>query len=695
MALDVILNLGLVASGNGGVVMTSRNFAVRPWALSRRGLMTGAGGLGLAAVAGPAAARRVEPHALADFFVRDTVRHVALSPSGNLIAIIRELTEDGTRRAVLDVIDAADTVSPPKRSTIGDVDCEAMEWAGDDRLLVRVAVTMLSRRDHDSARSFIADTREEITSRRMISIDPATGGAVVLFENQLVRMQHTRNLGRVVDLMPDDPEAVLMMAPAPTGVYALYRVNVFTGHADEIDRGTPNTFGWETQNGVPILRYDVIGSGNAFRIMARGPGERDWRFARRVRMNEAPDFVWIASTDRAGVIVVATRLEGEDVMTVRELDVETWTFGAPIAARERADVVGGLVDDRGDYLAAIYWNDRVEYDFATPDLAPHHRAMNRFFDDECNVRLVDIDRSHNRFVAYVSGTNEPGAWYLYDRAGRSFINLTPRTALQADRLGRGEALDVTTRDGATIRAYLTAPAGGAPGPLIVMPHGGPEVRDLMDWDRTVQVLAAQGWWVLQPNFRGSGGYGLDFAGEGWGRWGERMQEDVEDAVDHVVRTRGLDADRVGIMGASYGGYAALMGAVRRPDLYKAAVAICGVFDLPDMLAYEERDDRSPDNVVFEYWTQRIGDRNTDATALAQASPRRRSAEIRCPVILVHGVDDPIVPVVQSRRMRDALARAGGRVELVEVRDAGHGDWEDDVEQGLLARYIALFRTAFA
>lgn len=228
-----------------------------------------------------------------------------------------------------------------------------------------------------------------------------------------------------------------------------------------------------------------------------------------------------------------------------------------------------------------------------------------------------------------------------------------------------------------------------------MPHGGPELRDHRGYDRQVQVLAAQGWWVLQPNFRGSGGYGLDFAQQGWRRWGERMQEDVEDAVAQVLRDKGLDGDRVAIMGASYGGYAALMGAVRRPDLYKAAIAICGVSDLPDMLAAEKRDDDTPTREVFGFWKKRIGDPETDGPMLEAASPRRRAAEIVCPILLVHGVDDQIVPVAQSRIMNSALRSARKAVELVEVPDAGHGDWEDEVEQDLMKRYVALLGRVFA
>ncbi|MFC7377828.1 alpha/beta hydrolase family protein [Brevundimonas sp. GCM10030266] len=222
-----------------------------------------------------------------------------------------------------------------------------------------------------------------------------------------------------------------------------------------------------------------------------------------------------------------------------------------------------------------------------------------------------------------------------------------------------------------------------------------ELRDTQGWDREVQALAAQGWWVLRPNFRGSGGYGLGFASQGWTRWGDRMQEDVEDAVALAIESKGLDATRVAIIGSSYGGYAALMGAVRRPDLYKAAIGICGVYDLPDMLAWEEREDDQPGKPVYDFWVRRIGDPRTVGPALQAASPRRRVAEVSCPVLLVHGVDDKVVPIVQSRRMNDALRAAGKSVELVEVADAGHADWTASEGEVLMRRYVALLRTAFA
>jgi dipeptidyl aminopeptidase/acylaminoacyl peptidase len=138
-----------------------------------------------------------------------------------------------------------------------------------------------------------------------------------------------------------------------------------------------------------------------------------------------------------------------------------------------------------------------------------------------------------------------------------------------------------------------------------------------------------------------------------------------------------------------------MGATRRPDLYKAAISICGVGDLVDMLEWERREDDWPGQPIYQFWIKRIGDPAAIGPALEAASPRRRAGDIQCPVLLVHGVDDPIVPVAQSRRMRDALNRAGRAVELIEVEDAGHGDWEDSQEQMLMERYVGLLRRAFA
>jgi pimeloyl-ACP methyl ester carboxylesterase len=663
--------------------------------LSRRGLLVGAGAMAGAALA-PAGLARAQDGAypLADFFVPEKTRGAALSPSGGRIAVLEQIGTEAAPRGAIDIVQADDPEGQRRRLDLGPVEIDLLEWANDDRLLVRVVITGTTSR-RSQAGSNVKQSGIEYRMRRVLSVHAGTGAIVVLFNDQPRRMRETLDMGRIIDFLPADPQHVLMAAWEADGVLGLHRVNVDTGAATRLERGGSGTYLWRTKDGVPVLRHDINSRATLETIYVRAPGETEWKLARRTRVREAPDFSWVGGSDKPGVVLVAARMDHEDVISVREMDLATTALGPPLNARPGRDVLYGLKDSAGRYLGAAYYGERFEYEFAEPALIPHHRALNRFFDNECEVHLTDVDTARNRFIAHVTGPREPGAWFFYDKTARAIVNIGQARELDPARMGASETLQVRTRDGATIEAYLTAAAGGRPGPLIVLPHGGPEVRDGLGWDRQVQVLAAQGWWVLRPNFRGSGGYGQAFAQQGWARWGERMQDDVEDAVAQAIALRGLDASKVGIMGTSYGAYAALMGAVRRPDLYKAAVGICGVYDLPDVLAWEEREDDIPGKPIYEFWTRRIGDRAAIGPALEAASPRRRAAEIACPVVLVHGVEDPVLPVIQSRRMRDALRGAGKTVELIEVEDFGHADWEDPKERELMTRYVALFRQAFA
>lgn len=249
------------------------------------------------------------------------------------------------------------------------------------------------------------------------------------------------------------------------------------------------------------------------------------------------------------------------------------------------------------------------------------------------------------------------------------------------------------RDGATMRAYLTKPLAAGPRPLVVMPHGGPEMRDHHAYDVYAQIFAAQGWLVLQPNFRGSGGYGRAYADAGRGRWGDLMQEDVEDAVAQVLASGRADPKRVAIWGASYGGYAALMGAVRNPDLYKAAVSLAGPADLMQFM--DDRRSYGLDNPYYQYWVRTVGDPKANGATLQKFSPAKRAGEIKAPVLLVHGLDDDNVLPNQSRIMAAALRAAGKPVVHMEIRGAGHSDWDEDDERKLMETSVAFLAKALA
>jgi dipeptidyl aminopeptidase/acylaminoacyl peptidase len=241
------------------------------------------------------------------------------------------------------------------------------------------------------------------------------------------------------------------------------------------------------------------------------------------------------------------------------------------------------------------------------------------------------------------------------------------------------------RDGLDISGYLTRPPNAAAAkklPLIVYPHGGPEARDYLDFDRSVQFYAARGYAVFQPNFRGSNGFGDSFVRAGYLEWGRKMQDDITDGVDYLVKQGFVDPARICIVGASYGGYAALAGAAFTPDLYKCAVSIAGIGDIPEMLAFDKKQvgGKSQD---YEYMKSQVGDPEKDLEHMQAISPIRHVDAIKAPVLLVHGTDDYIVSFDQSVAMKRALDKSGRPTELIRLKDEGHPSWSWDNEKLVL------------
>lgn len=679
----------------------------------------GAPWLAAAAARAEGAAAPVVPHALEEFYGETDTYDAALSPDGARIAVLRTRLEplgdskndkgeaadlmrellgsprprgaDGkemARVAYVDLVDAANPERVQQTVRIGDYTVDAVEWGSADRLLVFVRMTSIN------PMAIILGSKAgslTLAVRRVLSVTADGKGSVVLF-NDPKMLSNVYDLATIVDYLPDDPLHVLMQAvDIRARAMALFRVNIETGEAVRSEIGRWNTVGWVTDRGAPVLRYDSNSKGTVQRVYARVTPAAPWKFVRRTRTNQEPEFFYVGPSGRPGVILAGARKDEEDTIAVRELNLATLEFGPPLHRRDGHDVVGSFVDEKGRLLGVKYMEDRVVYAFTDPAMEGHFRAINRYLGDERNVSFFDVDEFHTRFIAYVSGPRDPGQQVFYDKAAKRVVSLgSLRPNLSEARLGRSEAIRVKTRDGTVIPAYLTAPPGGRRGPLVVWPHGGPEIRDYQDYQRTVQIFAAQGWWVLQPNFRGSGGFGQAFVRAGRRRWADLMQEDVEDAVQHVLDLGKADPDRIAIGGASYGGYAALMGSIRRPDLYRATVAVCGPSDMPAMLRSVKDDEDS-----YYYWSQTIGDPVIDRGLLEAASPARRAAEIRSPVLLIHGVNDQIVPVEQSRMMAAALKAAGKPHELIEVPDFGHADWDDAKDQELMRRKIDFLRKAFA
>jgi dipeptidyl aminopeptidase/acylaminoacyl peptidase len=224
---------------------------------------------------------------------------------------------------------------------------------------------------------------------------------------------------------------------------------------------------------------------------------------------------------------------------------------------------------------------------------------------------------------------------------------------------------------------LTLPIGERTNlPLVLLPHGGPHgPRDDFSFDWWATFLASRGYAVLQPNYRGSGGYGVAWQEAGYRQWGGLMQHDLEDGVDALARAGIIDPARVCIVGGSYGGYATLAGVTMTPDRYRCGASVAGVSDLSQMLLETERRTGGDDSMSSDWWRQSIGDREEDRAAVRAASPVNLADRVTAPVLLIHGTDDTVVSIDQSRRMLRALEGAGKEVRFVELRGDDH--WLSD------------------
>ena len=204
-------------------------------------------------------------------------------------------------------------------------------------------------------------------------------------------------------------------------------------------------------------------------------------------------------------------------------------------------------------------------------------------------------------------------------------------------------------------------------------------RDSLEFDPWVQYLVTRGYAVFQPNFRGSDGFGRKFAESGYGEWGRKMQDDLTDAVKSLANLGAVDPARVCIVGASYGGYAALAGAALTPDVYKCAVSIAGISDLEDFIGWRKRNYGS-DSEGYTYWLKAIGDPDKDEARLREVSPLAQADKIKIPLLLIHGDQDFVVPIAQSKAMKKALDKSGRKTELITLKDEGHSYWSDDSEK---------------
>ncbi|HET9446873.1 MAG TPA: S9 family peptidase, partial [Steroidobacteraceae bacterium] len=383
-------------------------------------------------------------------------------------------------------------------------------------------------------------------------------------------------------------------------------------------------------------------------------------------------------------VYLTGRLESESFNALYRLDLETQKL-EKVHAFDGMGMYAVVTDfaDREVVGVSGYSTRQVDH-WLVPDnpSARVYQALQRAFPQQ-QVNVTSTSEDGRLAVVFVDSDVNPGDYYLFDtttmradflRAGRIWI--------EPKHMRPKEPITLKARDDLQLHGYVTRPAGDGPHPMVVLPHGGPfGVRDVWDFDWEAQLLANRGYAVLQVNFRGSGGYGSAFESAGYQQWGAKMQDDLTDATRWAIEQKIAPADRICIYGVSYGGFAALMGVAREPELYRCAVGYAGVYDLELMWTSGD----VPDSRMGRSYLERT--LGTNVEKLRAQSPVNHAQHIKVPVMLIHGKSDWRADYEHAERMKAALDKHQKKVEYVALGREGHGVYDENTRREVYEKIL--------
>ena len=609
------------------------------------------GGLALAAsllggAAPPASSNRpplIPVEALASLpYVRDP----ELSPSGHAAAA--RVTIGGEEK--LAIFNTRDPAQRPEMVAFGKAALRWFSWASDERLLLGLSLTSKGMGvELPITRLFSFDVASK-ASRRL-----GTGRGMIA-DNVIF----TDPAGRFV-LLASQPD--LFSSPS------VERIDLATGATEPVQRPMAGVWNWFA-DGSGIVRAGVEYGDRRYKIYYRESAGAPLRLIEsRLHVRDGSVIDAMRFVVGGQGVVITNGPTGR--FAVYNYDFAANLVGAPIFEHSEVDVTDVLTPSASGAVDAVaYEDDRPRLKWFDPAMAKLQARIDRALPGK-NNRVVSRSRDNGKVMVWSAAADDPGAYYLLDAATKR-LNLfaTPRTSLEGSRFAPVTAVRYAARDGLSIPAYLTLPVGReAKGlPLIVLPHGGPHARDSWTFDAEVQLLANRGYAVLQPQFRGSTGYGKDYLVRGFGQWGRAMQDDLDDGMDWLVGRGIVDAKRVCIMGTSYGGYAAMWGAIRNPERYRCAISMAGVSDVRAMLRWDAK--QMGGGRYFKDWKDRV--RGEEEIDLAAVSPLQQAARLRVPMLIAHGAKDTSVPPLQSARMVKAAAGNPGGTQSIVYPEAAHG-----------------------
>lgn len=593
-----------------------------------------------------------------------------ISPDGTKLAY---LVPAGTSHALL-IMDLKTAANVGGLRQI-DNKVRGVDWIGNDHLLITTSTT--------SSIANLGVDQGEFSQGLIYSLADRSVQTIFARNSELARIMFGSPMIR------QTPTGYAVFVEGLNGrdyTRSLYRVDPATNRATLASRGANVGRYLLDASGEPVARSTYEGEKGIWGVDAKRDGvwPRVWTVTAAL---DQPSLIGFGVTDRS--VIVEAKLDGDAEPRFHALSLDTGEWSDLPFAKEPDSLIFHPVTKL--LIGAVTGTDSgPQYEFLDPTASLTWRSVAAAFAGR-NPSMVSWSANLRSILIQTDGNGDAGTYQLVDLdrhvaeiVGQSYPDLKP------EQIGEIRIISYDAADGMEIPGYLTLPPGVSDPqnlPLVVMPHGGPAARDSFGFDWWAQAMASRGYAVLQPNFRGSDGLGEAHLQAGYGQWGRKMQSDLSDGVRWLAGQGIIDPKRVCIVGASYGGYAAMAGPTLDTGIYRCAVAVAGVSDLNGMIRWSAERAGQRNSPAVRYWTRFMGAGRFGDPALDALSPAKMAAQADAPILLIHGYDDTVVPYEQSVQLANALRRAGKPYELVPLPGEDHWLSSAATRQKMLAETL--------
>lgn len=623
-------------------------------------------------VLGDESAEPIEPVDVAVYGELPGIEHVALSLSGKYISLVTQLKD----QRILLVAEVGGEIL--HRIRLGDIKLRDLDWAGDDHVIVRTSSTVNLGFEYGGRYELFNLMTLKRGSGEMdwpLANSKKVLNAAFSYYPPVLKGGHWH---QCIGTLPLRHSTLSDAAWITDFELELTCIDLDEGRFHRIERGRDDGDGWLVGTGIEVLaRASYDQQKQRWRLWAGAEGSTLTKRVEPIRefKSRYGSYNIVGQGRRKGTVIYAVnRQHLVEVPLSGEEGVEL--YDNAIIGNLHFDPVTGL------HNGYTLLGDIPELVMLDPGLQARVAGTRKAFPN-LNVHFKSWSRDMGRIVVYTDGAGDAGTWWIMDIAkGSAEVLGVNYPALKSRHVGATTMLRYQSSDGLPISAVLTYPPGkkDGPYPLLVLPHGGPESRDYLGFDWIAQAFASRGYVVLQPNYRGSDGYGIAFRNAGFGEVGDGMHRDIQAGVAALAERGDIDPERVCILGASFGGYLALAAVTLDKGNYRCAVSVAGVSDPVSDL---RNDEMHRAYASQRYWKDYFGVSSSRDDALDALSPLEHAKRASAPILLIHGEDDTVVESRHSKRMARKLKSADKPHKYVELDEEDHYLSRADTRQKML------------